>query len=388
MSSGKPKAPVADGPVARSVMIRGTSGQGLTARRPASISKPSSVASVASIPVIHHDDNSTSSWNVNELPIVPPYFPLERTHVKVEKANGKDVAQRLVDSMRDASIAAVYSSEKAMASAETSDNVRFDVRLFQESATEESIVVEMQKRSGSCFGFHDAARALLPAALGIESDSKPSGRRHANLKSDDGPNIDRLEEALDLSRSLLAKDRLDANLLGMESLVHLTSTSSPEAKIYISRRILSGDDGITDVLMQFIEEEFDDDEDDDEKADESHQAIMQRHSLCVLGNCLDTLDNDQELSGVMVKNDWIGDQLLKSLIKTVSDASMKPHDAYEGARGLNAMFRSSPRLKSKAKPLGLKQATITALNEGLLRHALLASETETLMKQIQSETEN
>ena len=51
-------------------------------------------------------------WDVQSIPTLPMYYPLERTHIIVCDENVSVVSKRISDCMRSLSIAAVYDSKK------------------------------------------------------------------------------------------------------------------------------------------------------------------------------------------------------------------------------------------------------------------------------------
>merc|ERR1712170_139466 len=74
--------------------------------------------------------SQTTIWNVAELPSMPAAYFLERTNVYVD-GNPQEIADRICDSLRMASIAAQCGEDdKNLLNAETSDALRFAIRLF------------------------------------------------------------------------------------------------------------------------------------------------------------------------------------------------------------------------------------------------------------------
>jgi len=211
-----------------------------------------------------------SLWNVQRLATLPSF--LERTHCIIRDLSPAAISTNISGRLRDLSILAQFDDEKALAKAETSDHVRFHIRLYSYEDT--AIVVEIQRRSGDVITFSHVARSLLRAAQGFEVDDNTQSpilaysshdhdwltpattdttaviattiRKMASSLILSGPNhsfhqsllccsplVHNTEEdvriALDWAASLLGKDHLDANILGMESLRCLTNTKCTDS---------------------------------------------------------------------------------------------------------------------------------------------------------------
>ena len=217
-----------------------------------------------------------STWNVTNstksLPRIPPLYVLERTRAVIGNDTSPAViADRIAQSLQELSFDAQYDGEHATALVFCPDRLIFYVRLFQSSnGTEESsnsFIVEIQKKSGSSFRFHNYARLLLrAAATGNKADAKSLSKLRpallqypgARRKEDsDASTVEKeVEHSLERVTTLLRKDRFDANLLGMESLVLLTDTQSTTFdKAMCAARYIVADSmygGLRDKLKEFL----------------------------------------------------------------------------------------------------------------------------------------
>jgi hypothetical protein len=160
--------------------------------------------------------------------------------------------------LRKRSIAVEFDDESVTATCMTMDRVHFSVNLYRgdRRAPDETgpdfshgVIVECLRVRGDTMSFHHNCRAILKAALG-QSDGVdrrklrspmevPSELTRPCLKrprTDTISGLTGLEDAL----SLLKKDRICAQRLGLESLVMLTdeNTSGKELAVYSSLAVL------------------------------------------------------------------------------------------------------------------------------------------------------
>lgn len=143
------------------------------------------------------------------------------------------------------------------------DRCLFQIQLYKGNPElfSHGVVVECMRISGSAISFHTACRAILQAALGqstgddtnrplhhcngLEYQRLPDGLMNPgstverNKRPKLNPEIS-AAKALEQAKELVQKDRLDTQVLGMESLVNLTtpSISGKEICTYVSLRLL------------------------------------------------------------------------------------------------------------------------------------------------------
>jgi hypothetical protein len=301
-------------------------------------------------------------------------YPLERSHVYIDTSNVQDVATNIAECLRKESIAAVYDNHKAMVLAETPQHVKLCIRLFLD---DERVVVEVQRRSGCCFLFHQTAKAILRASMGMKQQRLPTFTiPDCVLKAEaEQTEQDPTEEAVEIASGLLRKERLDAHLLGMESLVQLTKATGTSTKAALAIVQCNVLDTILSLIQSWRmsqEQVLDDAMDEMEK---DYFAMMHRNALTVLANCLNALEQAGELTQVIDSQEHlVADQLLSVLIEELDNAEQRPHDACQACKCLKSLLRSSEDTKIRALELGAPEATASALNEGVCTHLRLEEE--------------
>ena len=269
-----------------------------------------------------------------------------------------------------------------MVLAETPEHVKLSIRLFLD---EDQVVVEVQRRSGCCFLFHQSAKAILRAAKGMKPQRLPTFtipefvlKAEAEVSEQD-PTV----EAVEIASGLLKKDRYDAHLLGMESLVQLTKATSTSTKAALAVM----DCNVLDTILSLVQSWRISQEQVEEVAidemEKDYFAMIHRNALTVLANCLNALEQTGELSRVISSQGrLVADELLAVLIDELDSAEQRPHDACQACKCLKTLMRSSKATKLRALELGAPKAATSALNEGVCTHLNLEEEARTLQAEI------
>jgi hypothetical protein len=234
-------------------------------------------------------------WNVSDsqVPILPPFYPPASRATSCycggtyDDASPSTVAVRIAECLRRRSVAAEYDEEAATCTALTVDRCAFVIRLWRVgentagdfqtttwSQTEKqnnttTILVECIRTRGPVQTFHWTVQAILQSAQALDNGDDqrniyqsspteyvrwPGGamatsqqRRNGLLKSPDhltARNPKRLSaaalESLEHAFELVFKDRINAQILGMESLVALTdvATVGIDAALYVAVALL------------------------------------------------------------------------------------------------------------------------------------------------------
>lgn len=272
-----------------------------------------------------------------------------------------------------------------MVLAETSEHVKLCIRLFLD---DEQVVVEVQRRSGCCFLFHQSAKAILRASKGMKQQrlptfSIPDSVIKAEAKQHSEQQQDLTEEAVEIASQLLKKERHDAHLLGLESLVQLTKATSTSTKAALA--LVRGN--VLDTILSLIQAWRLSQQDDALSMDEMEKdyfAMMHRNALTVLANCLNALEQAGELTKVLGTHErLVADEILSVLIGELCSASDRPHDACQACKCLQTLLRSSEDTKMRALELGAPKAATSALNEGVCTHLILEEEARTLQVEIE-----
>eukprot|EP00541_Cyclophora_tenuis_P014052 CAMPEP_0116579778 /NCGR_PEP_ID=MMETSP0397-20121206/22431_1 /TAXON_ID=216820 /ORGANISM="Cyclophora tenuis, Strain ECT3854" /LENGTH=358 /DNA_ID=CAMNT_0004109277 /DNA_START=88 /DNA_END=1164 /DNA_ORIENTATION=- len=303
---------------------------------------------------------STAEWKPSNIPSLPQMYPLERSHARV-KNDTSAVAQRIASVLRQQSLAPVFEDQKA--SGETQCHVRFVVRLFVDG---DDLVVEVQRRSGCCFVFHQVSKALLQAARGETVMALPAFVVPNSMIKEEQQRA-ACDEALELANELLLKDRIDAQVLGMQSLVHMTREGGCK---YSASAILKGP--VMDTLLKFVRLS----KGIDDEFLVGHRTNMRGDAFHVLANCL------AREASKMSFDKFASDQVLKSVIDELRVAAEKPHNACHAARVLASLVKNSEAIKLRAEQLDAPAAIIMAFNEGISRHAMLEEEAKALKREM------
>ena len=386
---------------------------------------------------------------------VPAFYPLERSsRFIVDKL--ETVAARISEANRVLSIHAVYDDENATADLSTTENVEMYLSLWKTSNGEEGIVVEIQRRKGDSIAYHRYARCILDVAAGeldIKEHVKSNGddidlvytkkvNRLINLEVPNDAVSERNNAivALEIAHGLLMKDRMDARLLGLESLCLLTDPRKTGNKtaLITSRVVLLGTAQIDEEdlidggdetpfqeiqktilsLVQFrrIGEDSDFDDEKEESSEEEHITILHNLALAVLANALDVISNEDMLAegdsyspsapeevtrgnrrridtSESISERFLEDSLecgagsenkeiMKTLINELGKANMKPHNACLSAKCLRSLCRASDKARNRAKELGAKTVVQTALDVGTRTHLKLERECSKVMTEL------
>uniref|UniRef100_A0A7S2E5C0 Uncharacterized protein n=1 Tax=Ditylum brightwellii TaxID=49249 RepID=A0A7S2E5C0_9STRA len=320
-------------------------------------------------------EKSTHKWNINvqTLEDSSTIFPIERTHVILKNISASVVADRVTVCLEENSIFATFYDDEAMAVAETEDHTRFEIRLLKHQTEDkkDNLLLEVQRKSGSTITFHWAARSILKSAQGIavkETVPRPLAVSLIPLPLPEGKYREQIAVSKEIENieSLLQKDRLDANVLGMESLRSLTSllsTSAKNAEI-ISRSIFYNEEGnpmIGNKLKSFMQtrHHIKDDECDTQR---NFERIIYSHALAVFANSLETISTIRD-APVMEPDTWLSEELLPLLLREIQCAE-RPHDAFKAARCLHALVGASVDCRVEAFNTGVLSTTFDMTKNG------------------------
>jgi len=228
-------------------------------------------------------------WNVsdNSLRPVPMFYPPldPRCTCIITDSSPSVVAFRISDCLKRRSISVEYDDEMITASCMTIDRVHFSVNLYRgnrRTSTSDftpdlahAIIVEIVRIRGSPISFHPHNRSILNAAMGQSSGEETRNPTHTGpcefprfvskskieeqqqqqqSKRRAQTTMDLLPLALERVLSLLTKDRIDVQRLGMESLVTLTDCHSSgvelavlSSMVVIGAPVMTGNDGEGEV---------------------------------------------------------------------------------------------------------------------------------------------
>lgn len=324
-------------------------------------------------------------WDINnsKLSVVPEHFVLERTSTFVGNCRASVVAARIADCLRKRSIQSHFNSAKAKVKCFTQQYVEFRVRLFAgKEECDHGVIVEVQRRSGSVVHFRDDYRAICDAAKGIQEDYIPIPKWSiGSLKDESLPCQDSSMESIELACQLLKEDRLDANLLGIQSLALLTDADKcgPNAALLASKEIVSHSEqaDLRNIIASLIETGvMDPDENGPLNKANGIFFNLRANSFITLCNALKVCAKDGSLFQSIVQQPWYMDILVPILTKELKNAETSPLMALLSVRCLNILVENSVDCRSKALDIGALGALENARKFGRARYASLATETE------------
>lgn len=268
----------------------------------------------------------------------------------------------------------------------TVDRCSFQVQLFKGNPDlfSHGVVVECMRISGSVISFHVACRAILQAALGQstgDDTNRPlyhcNGREFQRLPDsimNPGSTLEEndwkpgselsSDQALEVAKELLQKDRLDTQVLGMERLVDLTTPSlcGKQISMYISlqlvkedplwllkRVILNDDLNIgramcdSNVAQSMIGTEVTSDEG-------NHASKIRAFGLRVLCNALSNLAGTNTLTGILESSQeythpFTENHLLESLMEDLKGVNRPPGVVQAGTTTLASVHEATMALR-------------------------------------------
>lgn len=220
------------------------------------------------------------------------------------------------------------------------------------------IIVEVQRMSGCCYLYCQAAKSVLRAAKGL-SAAKSGGlasrrplplpkcvpRQQRSLRDIESCT----DDGLSIACSLLKSDRLDCRLMGLESLAQLTSDGDiPSQQQRAAKSILKGGGDFRDTLVSLVSC-------CDSAApgimsaspiEVQHNAVMRRCALTVLANCLSAVEREEESPSGEFGAD---DSLVGALVGDVSRCADRPHEACQAVRVLTALAGTCPAVRARVR---------------------------------------
>ena len=340
------------------------------------------------------------NWKISVLNEIPLDFPLERTRREIDQVPVDKVVDRITKSLRLLSIEADFDGENAKAMCRTSDMVRFQVRLFAgEARTQEPVIVEIQRRSGSPLCFMSVCKKLLDAVEGaeIQPESVPARkkiptcimktpvRKMKCLKNIDKPDpVAMVKVGMNKSLEMLRSKKKDTNILGLENLCFMTDPQKtrPDMASMSCREMISGDywveirDEIEEILQNdmYLLEGF-----------ESNPCKKIFHKcrylvVVLLANVLALTSEDGCLEVAIQNQKWFTEFLIPSLVYEVKSFEISSNNAYEAACGLTFLASCSDIAKRKMTENSAVDNLQSAYQFAVYNHDLLASETKTCLE--------
>lgn len=395
-----------------------------------------------------------TNWNVDDAalrPIPPLHPPLDpQSTAFVCDASPSVIAARVSECLRQQSIMTEFHDDTASASAMTSNRVHFMIRMYRAEGggPDPVVVVELQRLRGDSITFHQASRAILSSAQGnrtggqhIFNQNVPNGGMglaldipiRGNLRrftdDDSKEDISSVLLTLEINWSLIKKDRMDANILGWESLALLTDTYSSGrstaviaarvalglppsgnareedederfAQIHASiislirdRRVVGGED-IMPAVEENVEGKMVDEGDEGayvppagfqqqvEVEDMDHLVVQRSLAIRTLANSLMALShsgNDrllQEGISNLLRQNVVRALIEESALSIMPNNPFNASDATHAMRALTVLFEASEEARNIGHASNMRGILSKARLVGRSRHAALEREAE------------
>lgn len=389
--------------------------------------------------------STPTTWTKPDLRPIPTYYPMERSNciLKLSEHSVEDMTQNISDCLRQLSVQANYFNKPAAAALLTPELVEIYLALWK--TPNDEIQVELQRRKGDSVTFHRYCRHILDASSGDfdATEVRTTGSLHylkaaekllrSELSKTNGDDDSKV--ALELTHSLLTKDRMDARKLGMESLCILTDPSKTHlpTTIMASRAVLLGGGesmgndihtmilnlvqkrcmGDEENLLEGMPVEYDSDDEDffpsDDERDNTRppeyndtMSIMLNHALIVLANSWQVVSTFESFDGTpettialpsleLLVDHFLHDALevtdtdmIFSLLQQMQRAPIKPHNACLAAKTLTILVTHSTRARERAIKVGAAQVVDRAYDVGVASNAKLEQECRSLLELLNS----
>jgi len=279
---------------------------------------------------------SSTTWNPEPLPKLPEMYPLERSHAYVKDVDCAEIASRIAKCLQKESIAATFELNKAFA--ETSCHTQFYVKLFED---DRQIIVEVQRSTGCAWKFSQCSKAVLCAAKGVKRKSPPAFKVPTFVKAMKQME-DETESALQLAFGLINERRVDAQQLGLESMLQMSR------------------DGIIKSIAQERVEKI--------------IALVNDETHC--RDALTTIANLLEAKAMDANTTADDSEFVQLIILKLVDDDL--HTSHEAARCLNYICKVVPDIKKRVSMISVAEAQM----QGLSRHQKLAEEATLLQTEL------
>lgn len=364
-----------------------------TSQQSATVQKSAPAASTPSI-----------RWQVSQLPQLEQHYPLGRTNVYVPNVEAQEVANRICNFLKHESVSAtpdnndkvrlfsiehgtklcrryhvqvlqsrlLFSYLQTLLNAETSNCVRFAVRLFSDQGM---TVVEVQRMAGCGFEFSQVAKGVCRSAKGLTSAPKRKLPPMPSCIPRQSPAEQerRMECGIRMALDMMLSPRADLQMLGLQSLQQITASPS-FASLSIVDMVLKGD-SIVKLLSLIVATE---------SLSETEQRTFvasQRMALSVLSQCLKAVSNDKlsslllDVKGVELKD------FVSALARFLDSSASTPHEALFATRCLQCMA-TIPEVEIVLRDMDLQGSVDKACASGAISNVLLEAESEKLRTQL------
>ena len=234
------------------------------------------------------------------------------------------------------------------------------------------IVVEVQRKCGCSYRFRETARTVLRSAKGVTSErARPVMAIPSSIPLESPiQQQQRAESALEVAMQQLCSDRLDSQLIGMETLEQITQSAS---RFCVSNKVLEGE-----CLAKVLAAAQDDAGNAGSEFEEQHISIMKRRAMTVVANALSALAESGRLDSLLSEcRELKSESFICSLVDTLREASTLPHDATQAARCIRHLL-TSKEVEAVLIEMSVDSVVSDACRSGACRSALLEQESKKL----------
>jgi len=367
-----------------------------------------------SLKEIKQNQQQQQLWTVTEIkPISPFHPPINSKCITFLQENPSVITNRIEHCLRDLSIVAEYDNSEAKACGVTKEYVRFVVELYRGS---NGIIVECIRIGGDTRIFSRVCKVILNSAKGAEKKLGYLPQHSSSKPMAVSPQENSTAElGLEICLSLLKKDRLDANLLGMESLLYLTDTliSSTQTSIFASYAVLGIDPEemedfvrfmdincfivslicdskfsnsltVNDSTLIFSDEENEEEEEDPFNDNAEHLSKLKSLAYQILLNALKVITSKTSLHKTAFQNIH---QLKASILAgiKVDEDYMGLHDVALCVQILYLLIKQESDVITEAERKYVHDCIVNVYKVGFARHRLLACYSEELLLFLESD---
>lgn len=260
----------------------------------------------------------------------------------------------------------------------------FRIRLFAgKGKYVGGVIVEVQRRNGwnpsyqqDCFAVLESAECdLIGDGDNLEDTALPVPGELVQTLSEE-------PSSLELPKLLLSNNKLESNLLGLESVASFIDSRKcgHETALRTARALFldAGNMEVLDVVKNLIlKKKMGGNNVPEEALERAHLT-----SFNIVMNATTLLSQTRELRQLIARHPWVENYLVTVLMNELNDAT-NPHKAAAAARCLNMITKVSVAATSKAIELGALRVLESAHELGARVHAKLAHETKMIRKNIQ-----
>lgn len=327
--------------------------------------EPNSISIVREKERPAHAQSVKYGWDLADAPTLPDFHPLDRASVFCPHTSVSSVANRIAKTLFERSIEGNFDDEKAKVKCLTSYNVEFRIFVYRgQDVYSHGVIVEVQRRSGASLLFVQDSQAILDAVQGKIPEKPRTSDVEAPLVSDTEDDNDDAKVALsslNFVEKMLAYDRSDATLLGLQTLSSLTDPAKmgTGTSFSVSTAIVTSGNIVGEKIFSMITSRRPNEDELDEQYD---------LAISITAHVLRNIKGDI--------SSFHREALRPILIRDLEKADKKPQRSYTAARCLE------PLIAKDHCPTDLYVALEVAKSVGEVRHNALLAQAKKCMNMI------